>query len=29
MRAFAWMNGYRTAAQWQGYGQDVTGTVQP
>jgi parallel beta-helix repeat protein len=25
-RYFAWMNGQRTEAQWQAYGQDVTGT---
>jgi len=28
-RPFAWMNGYRTAAAWQGYGQDVTGIFNP
>jgi hypothetical protein len=26
---FAWVNGYRTAAAWRGYGQDVDGRVQP
>lgn len=26
---FAWMNGCRTAAAWQGYGQDLTGTFNP
>lgn len=28
-RPFAWMNGYRTAAEWRGYGQDVTGVFNP
>jgi parallel beta-helix repeat protein len=26
---FAWLNGGRTAAQWKGYGQDVTGSFAP
>ena len=28
-RPFAWMNGYRTAAEWRAYGQDVTGSFNP
>ena len=26
---FAWMNGIRTASQWQSFGNDVTGTFNP
>jgi parallel beta-helix repeat protein len=28
-RPFAWMNAYRTAAEWRGYGLDITGTFEP
>lgn len=28
-RPFAWMGGFRTAAEWRAYGQDVTGTFAP
>lgn len=28
-RPFAWMNGFRTAAEWRAYGQDVTGSFNP
>jgi parallel beta-helix repeat protein len=28
-RAFAWMNGWRTAAEWRAYGNDVTGSFNP
>ena len=28
-RPFAWMNGFRTAAEWRAYGQDATGSFNP
>ena len=28
-RPFAWMNGWRTPAEWRAYGQDVTGSFNP
>ena len=28
-RAFAWMNGFRTAAEWRAYGQDTSGSLNP